>query len=532
MLGKEKAIVEVGLFRVSSLAESQMAKGPVLRPSKARQVSRQARTSDDDEDDKPLGQATSLSSGFNSIVPDPISLLAGVSLVFMVGALALVLWVNYTGGIETVIDEISRDVEVLDTERDQPPSHSSRRNDRDDLSESYAAIEAIEKALQHGDTHLARRIASQLASSNLVTAEDLAALYKTIDDAEAANPVADAGRCRPEEVLSWIKDSGGIVESVAVVDVETGQADGRGRGLAATKNVNAGSKLLSVPSNLFMSMWTAKHSSTLAPVLEEQASILHSFNTLALFLLHESHNESSFYRRYICSLPLHVPLPLFWEESELPEDFMADADIVEGRRLARSLVDRSFNATVPPLLERYPDRFPAQHFTLSKWSWACSIILSRAVAMRRPAPQAGSAGAAPAAAELESGSESASLAWILEILAGAPLPADGSQPAHVLIPGIDMLNHDANPARVARLSTDAEAGGAVVLTAGPGGLKRGREVVMAYGPEEAMCGSRPLNRYGFVARPCPGADEPAPDAPAAAAGAASEDASAAGGGGG
>jgi hypothetical protein len=271
-----------------------------------------------------------------------------------------------------------------------------------------------------------------------------------------------------------------------------------------------------------MSMWTAHKSEALRPILEEQAAILHSFNTLALFLLHESHNATSFYRRYICSLPLHVPLPLLWEEAELPDDFMADADMVEGRRLARTLVDRSFNATVPPLLERYPSIFPAAHFTPAKWAWACTIILSRAVAMRRAAAPA-DGGAAPPA-ELDSGSGAGSAAWILEVLAGSPLPPTGPQPAHVLIPALDMLNHDSDPARAARLSADPAAGGAVEVAAGPAGLPRGREVVMAYGPEADMCGPRPLNRYGFVSPPCPAppaqpADPdapPAPDAPAPA----------------
>eukprot|EP00291_Cryptomonas_curvata_P016974 CAMPEP_0172168042 /NCGR_PEP_ID=MMETSP1050-20130122/9912_1 /TAXON_ID=233186 /ORGANISM="Cryptomonas curvata, Strain CCAP979/52" /LENGTH=377 /DNA_ID=CAMNT_0012838909 /DNA_START=107 /DNA_END=1237 /DNA_ORIENTATION=- len=375
-----------------------------------------------------------------AICPDPIGVLAGVALVVIVIALGLVLWVNNTGGIETVMDEIRRDVEVLDTERDQPAPHSSRRKDRDDLSESYAAVEAIEKALQHGDTALARRIASQLAASKTVTAEDLAGLYKTIDEADEANPIADAGNCRPEEVLSWIREMGGTVEGLAVVDAEGSQGDGRGRGLAATQATKPGTRLLSVPPDLFMSMWTAPKSQTLRPVLEEQASILHSFNTLALFLLHESHNATSFYRRYICSLPLHVPLPLLWEESELPDDFMADADMVEGRRLARTLVDRSYNGTVPALLERYPALFPAAHFTPAKWAWACSIILSRAVAMRRSAAPA-DGGPAPAA-ELESGSGAGGAAWILEVLSGSPLPAAGPQPAHVLIPAVDLLNHD------------------------------------------------------------------------------------------
>ena len=41
------------------------------------------------------------------------------------------------------------------------------------------------------------------------------------------------------------------------------------------------------------------------------------------------------------------------------------------RKLWREVVDRSYNATVPVLLEKYPNTFPAQMLIPEKWAWAC-----------------------------------------------------------------------------------------------------------------------------------------------------------------
>ncbi len=41
------------------------------------------------------------------------------------------------------------------------------------------------------------------------------------------------------------------------------------------------------------------------------------------------------------------------------------------RKLLREVVDRSYNATVPVLLEKYPKIFAAQMLIPEKWAWAC-----------------------------------------------------------------------------------------------------------------------------------------------------------------
>ncbi len=62
---------------------------------------------------------------------------------------------------------------------------------------------------------------------------------------------------------------------------------------------------------------------------------LGSFNGLALLLLHQAHAKDSAFRDYICSLPLHIPLPFFWSDADLPSDFVEDKAIVAHRLVVR-----------------------------------------------------------------------------------------------------------------------------------------------------------------------------------------------------
>eukprot|EP00960_Hanusia_phi_P021930 649455-Hanusia_phi.AAC.1 len=43
----------------------------------------------------------------------------------------------------------------------------------------------------------------------------------------------------------------------------------------------------------------------------------------------------------------------------------------------------SYNTTVAPLMLKYPQVFPEDRFTKPKWAWALSIVISRAIAMKR-----------------------------------------------------------------------------------------------------------------------------------------------------
>lgn len=188
---------------------------------------------------------------------------------------------------------------------------------------------------------------------------------------------------------------------------------------------------------------------------------------------------------------------VLWADADLPADFLADEKIVQDRKIVRELVELSYNNTVPAMIEKYPDVFKPEQLTTSKWSWACSVILSRALAMKR-------SGTLSTTVTLENAEELDAA----ELLAGFKDKKKAESSAvHTLVPVVDMINHESNESLRCRLAVKAD--GTVVVTAGPSGLKRGYEVAVSYSAK--LCGTAPLNRWGFVLTPCPGEEgaEPA-----------------------
>jgi hypothetical protein len=330
-------------------------------------------------------------------ISDHLAVVAGAVLFLMLALLALLLYLNTMADIKHWDGAKNGVLAVYNLDTIHDVAAAATKKDKDDLLETYAAVDSIERAVQHGNIAGARMVLQQLIGSNTLQASDVAALTKLIEDAEAENPIIDIAACRAPNALNFVKEKGGSIISegkgeeadwalmMADFDHDQQQADGRGRGIAALKEIKEGEVLLEVPGGAQMSIKSAASTPKLEHIFkaESRASggVLGSFNGLALFLLHESHRTDSYFRPYICSLPLHVPLPFLWADTDLPPDFLADHKIVADRKMVRELVELSYNVTVPPMLEKYPEVFKAEHFSTSKWAWACSIILSRALAL-------------------------------------------------------------------------------------------------------------------------------------------------------
>jgi len=343
------------------------------------------------------------------------------------------------------------------------------------------------------------------------------ALTKLIDDAEVQNPIAELGKCRATGVLGFVKEKGGSIISETVkgeedfalmladFDHDQQHADGRGRGIAALKEIKQGETLIEVPVSAHMSVKSGETTPGLENVFKTESYAnggpLRSFNGLALLLLHQTHKPDSVYRSYICSLPLHIPLPFLWADADLPVDFVADDGIVADRALVRELVELSYNNTVPAMLAKYPDVFKEEDLTTSKWSWACGVILSRALPLKKSGVMGSYSLEDPAALN------------VVDLLAGfkdAKHPEPDAE--HTLVPVVDMINHESNEKLRCELTVKSD--GTVVVTAGPAGLQRGYEVAVSY--SDKLCGTAPLNQWGFVLSPCPGEEGSQPAVSASA----------------
>ena len=103
---------------------------------------------------------------------------------------------------------------------------------------------------------------------------------------------------------------------------------------------------------------------------------------LAVFLIHQALNASSFWRPYLCSLPKYVPLPAFYS----PRKRAATHQILRPDRkdyfdkllsIIQFAIDSRYNNVMEPLIAKYPGVFDAKKFTRTRWAWAMAIILSR-----------------------------------------------------------------------------------------------------------------------------------------------------------
>ena len=209
---------------------------------------------------------------------------------------------------------------------------------------------------------------------------------------------------------------------------------GMGHGLVATRDVEAGEVLLSVPRELTLSptLYLSEIGST-GPVgaqiaeagkrlqqTAEGASCL-----LALALLHErALGERSKRALYVSMLPQPDSLEhsLLWEPSRV-ESLLKGSHLVERIRRLRSDLSREISGLMSDALVHEPATFPPEVYTEALYTWAHAILLSRA------------------------------------------LPVGGDREL-TLVPLLDFANHDASSPHVWRAIETSGEQGFVALVAG------------------------------------------------------------------
>ncbi|EKX43186.1 hypothetical protein GUITHDRAFT_110913 [Guillardia theta CCMP2712] len=205
-----------------------------------------------------------------------------------------------------------------------------------------------------------------------------------------------------------------------------------------------------------------KHHHVLGQVYNDTIQLHDAIGALAVFLLLESQNKSSFWRPYLCSLPKHVPLPMFYSKErrqqlkeQLPEDQRVKFDaLVEARR---DVVDLHYMQLLPVLFLKYPTLFSPEVFSYEKFAWAISIIMSRT--------------------------------WGKTYFDSALGPRGRNITVHTLAPAADMPNHDSSG-----LEANRDPRGRMTLNAQKN-LSVGEQFFISYG---SKCDAEFLAHYGFV----------------------------------
>lgn len=229
----------------------------------------------------------------------------------------------------------------------------------------------------------------------------------------------------------------------------------------------AGQIAVSIPLNLTLSLYTAVQDpylgqELLTQVLDGKDSRdvgIDEFSALAAFVLYEASNRTSFFRPFLCTLPKHVPLPIFQSQEDLAAlEFATTGRFLRAVEAMGKVMVDNYIRTSDNLFDRRRDLFPTRP-TLGAWLWASSVIFSRSWGVKPPEQHA--------------------------IVAVGKLHA-----VHALAPLADMVNHDRVRGRKVVHATD----GGFEVIAGQD-LAPGDEIAISYGDK---CNMELLAHYGFT----------------------------------
>ncbi|KAL7575440.1 hypothetical protein ACA910_007341 [Epithemia clementina (nom. ined.)] len=193
--------------------------------------------------------------------------------------------------------------------------------------------------------------------------------------------LSEEGDVYLSEQSTWGEAPHPMVISTETRDEITNESSGRG--LLARRDINDGDELLKIPIKLCLT----KNSARKALGKDVLSSEINEYLAIACQLIHERYalGEKSFFKAYIGVLPeVEEVNPTFtWSKEDL--DFLEGSPVVAATKSLQMKLEREYQALLggeDGLIAKYPDRFPAEHFTYENWVWAFTILFSRAIRLR------------------------------------------------------------------------------------------------------------------------------------------------------
>jgi histone-lysine N-methyltransferase SETD3 len=193
--------------------------------------------------------------------------------------------------------------------------------------------------------------------------------------------LAEEGGVYLSEASSWGEAPHPMAISTETKDEITNESSGRG--LLARRDVSDGDELLRIPMNLCLTRASARRA------LGEDALTdgMNEYLAMACQLIHEKYvlGETSFYKPYMDVLPEGNEVnPTFgWPDEDLA--FLSGSPVIAATQSLQMKLKREYDALLggeDGLIQRFPDRFPADHFTYKNWEWAFIMLFSRAIRLR------------------------------------------------------------------------------------------------------------------------------------------------------
>jgi len=183
------------------------------------------------------------------------------------------------------------------------------------------------------------------------------------------------------ESSTWGEAPHPLAISTETVDEITNESSGRG--LLARRKISDGDELLKIPFDLCITRKSARR----ALGKDALRDGINEYLAMACQLIHEKYvlGEASSFAAYMGVLPeVEEVNPTFtWPDEDLA--FLEGSPVVAATRSLQMKLEREYDdllAGPDGLVAKFPDRFPAEHFTRENWTWAFTMLFSRAIRLR------------------------------------------------------------------------------------------------------------------------------------------------------
>eukprot|EP00579_Thalassiosira_antarctica_P013897 CAMPEP_0201935078 /NCGR_PEP_ID=MMETSP0903-20130614/34813_1 /ASSEMBLY_ACC=CAM_ASM_000552 /TAXON_ID=420261 /ORGANISM="Thalassiosira antarctica, Strain CCMP982" /LENGTH=582 /DNA_ID=CAMNT_0048475427 /DNA_START=82 /DNA_END=1828 /DNA_ORIENTATION=- len=183
------------------------------------------------------------------------------------------------------------------------------------------------------------------------------------------------------ESSTWGEAPHPMAISTETVDEITNESSGRG--LLARRSVSDGDELLKIPMDLCITRKSARKALGKDTLKEG----INEYLAMACQLIHEKYvlGEESFFAPYMGVLPeVEEVNPTFtWPDEDLA--FLDGSPVVAATKSLQMKLKREYADLLggdDGLIAKFPDRFPAEHFTEENWVWAFTMLFSRAIRLR------------------------------------------------------------------------------------------------------------------------------------------------------
>jgi len=192
----------------------------------------------------------------------------------------------------------------------------------------------------------------------------------------------EVGEVYLADVSSWGEPPHPMAISTETKDEITNESSGRG--LLARRDVNEGDELLKIPLKLCMTKAAARKALGKDALPEDTNEYL----AIACHLIREKFVEGSKsrWKAYVDILPdVNEVNPTFtWADDDL--NFLQGSPVVAATKSLQLKLRREYDALLGDpdtgLIAKFPDRFPAEHYTYENWVWAFTMLFSRAIRLR------------------------------------------------------------------------------------------------------------------------------------------------------